>query len=262
MTTTDFLSIELLDESDASAQATINEALTKVDHFLDGTRTVTFKDDFFGRTSVNGSPFIESASGTGADVDTNVRASEPSHPGIASLTTGTDSTGYASLVTRNQSCIALGGGVWKIQVVFLVPTLSDGTDTYTMRLGLGDSTVGAAATDGVLIDYTHSVNSGKFRAVTRSNSTETATDTGVTVAIDTWYRLDVVVNADASEVEFWLREGDTGDPTLVATHSTNIPTGVGRETGVQLSILKSAGTSARLLHVDYTEGRCELTDPR
>lgn len=262
MADTEFLTLPLLSEGQASAEATVNAAVTALDEFLDSSKTCFFEDDFVGRTSVNSSPFIETSSGTGADVDTNVRASEVNHPGIASLTTGTTTTGYASIVSRYASGILLGGGAWRLRAIFLVPALSDGTDTYTLHVGFGDSQVAGNPTDGIFLRYTHGTNSGKFEAVTRSNGTETATDTGVTVAIDTWYRLDIVVNEDASEVEFWLREADTGDSNLVATNTTNIPSGTGRETAVQASILKSAGTTARLAHVDYLGGRCEFTTQR
>lgn len=262
MATTDFLELQLLSEGQRSAEASHNQAIEGLDVFLDSSKTCFFEDDFIGRTSLNSAPFIETSSGTGADVDTNVRASEVNHPGIASLTTGTTTAGYASIVSRYASGILLGGGEWRLRVIFLIPTLSDGTDTYTLHVGFGDSQVGGNPTDGAFLRYTHGTNSGKFEAVTRSNSTETATDTGVTVAIDTWYRLDVIVNADASEVEFYLREDDTGDSNLVATNTTNIPSGTGRENAVQASILKSAGTSARLLHIDYAGGRCTFTTQR
>lgn len=262
MTTTDFLALTLLSESQASPKTTINEALTAIDTFADSSKTCFFEDDFIGRTSVNGAMLIESASGVAADVDCNVVASQVNHPGIASMTTGTDTTGYASLISRSSSAIVLGGGVWNFRAIFYVPVLSDGTDTYTLRVGLGDSSAGADPVDGVQLRYSHGVNSGKFQAVTRSNSTETATDTGVTVTADVWYRLDIIVNADASSVAFYLREDDTGDSTLVATNTTNIPTGTGRETGVQVSVIKSAGTTARLVHVDYVSGRCAFTDQR
>ncbi|MFV4701614.1 hypothetical protein ACNJUI_21545, partial [Mycobacterium tuberculosis] len=82
-----------------------------------------------------------------------------------------------------------------------VHTLSDGTNTYTTRLGFIDSN-GGESTDGVFFRYTDGVNAGKWQAVCRSNGTETTADTGITPVADTWHLFEIDVNADGTSVSF------------------------------------------------------------
>lgn len=176
---------------------------------------------------------------------TSTGTGEQNHPGIVTLSTSSSATGRAVIHTA-VTAYRLGGGVAKVAVIFKTPgALSDGTETYTIRLGLGDS-VSAEHTDGAFLRYTHSANSGKFEFVTRANDTETATDTGVTVAASTWYRLEIDINAAGTSASCTI------DGTAAGTNTTNIPTAAGRELGfIPGSIIKSAGTSARTLSLDY-----------
>jgi hypothetical protein len=233
----------------AALNANFAETLELPDTRL-GMRLV---DDFTGGLITNSSPFNLSSSGAGTSVDATV-ASESSHPGIARFSTGTTTTGSAGAVSKSQSLVVLGADAWTVRAVFSIPAVSDGTETFTTRIGLGDSLTFDNGTDGVFLRYTHSVNSGKFECVTRSNSVETATDSGVTVAAATWYRLDITINAAGTSVAFALKTG-TGTPATVATNTTNIPTTTARALGVACGILKSAGTTARTLDIDLLEVR-------
>lgn len=123
--------------------------------------------------------------------------------------------------------------------------LSNATDTYTFRSGFIDTNAGESV-DGAFFRYTHSVNGGKFQCVTRSNNVETATDSGIMAAVNTNYILEAIVNAAGTEVLFYI------DGVLVQTHTTNIPTGGGRETGAGVGAIRSAGTAAYTpFWVDY-----------
>ena len=101
-----------------------------------------------------------------------------------------------------------------------------------MRFGFLDNTSGES-TDGAFFRYTDSVNGGRWQAVTRSNNVETAVDTGVTVGVNTTYVLRVNTNAAGTEVVFRI------DGAVVATITTNIPTGAGRETGAGLLVMRN-----------------------
>jgi hypothetical protein len=121
--------------------------------------------------------------------------------------------------------------------------LSDGSNTYTVRAGAGDSGTGESS-DFVGFRYTHSVNGGEWQGVTRSNGTESTLDTNVT-ATAAFQRLAFVVNGAASLVTFSIAG------TTVGTISTNIPTGVSRAlTFLPGQIVKSVGTTSRSLIVD------------
>lgn len=214
-----------------------------------------FEDFIWGFGAVD-----TTASGTGSAASTNDTGAVDlgGHPGQLVLNTGTTTTGRAGVSHggNGQAALLLGNGAVTFETdVFLTDALSDGTETYKVWFGFGDS-AGAEPTDGVYFRYTHSVNSGKFEAVTRSNSVETAADSVITVAATTWYKLGITVNADATSVVFSI------NGSVVATNTTNIPTGSGRQTGVLLNIIKSAGTTARRVAIDYIYCRIALTTAR
>jgi hypothetical protein len=165
--------------------------------------------------------------------------------GWVQASTGTTATGRASIWSPSTAVLRLGLGAATFGARFRVPTLSTATDTYTLRCGFIDANT-LESVDGVLFRYSHGVNGGRFEAVTRSNSTETAVDTGVTVATGTDYVTHIAVNAAGTSAQFII------NGTVVATITTNIPTGSGRETGYGIYGQKSVGTASIALYtVDY-----------
>lgn len=218
----------------------------------DQTRTVEYYNDFIwdGITAI-------APAGSGASVNQGFSSINDAggNPGWLAMQTGTTTTGRAGFPNGTGSQVLLGHGVWVLEALISLSALSDATDTYTVFFGFNDSTAGTG-TDAVMFRYTHGANSGKFEAVTRSNGTETATDTGITVAATTNYKLRIEVNAAASSALFVI------NGSLVATNTTNIPSGSGRAVGMYMGIVKSAGTTSRALMADYLYTRCDLTVAR
>jgi len=163
-------------------------------------------------------------------------------PGICLMTVG-GGTHRASIVT-NTVILVFGGGAWTLECSGSIDTLSDATSEFTQRFGFLDSSTGEP-TDGAYFRYTHGTNSGKWQCVTRSNGVETAGDSGQTVVAGTYYRLRVEVNAAGTSVVFKIND------TTVATQTTNIPTGTGRETGYGWTTLSTSGSGTRTCSVDY-----------
>jgi hypothetical protein len=112
-----------------------------------------------------------------------------------------------------------------------------------LRFGFHDSTTSADAVDGAYFEVpAGSLNiSGK----TASNSTRSTTGTAYTLTVNTWYRARLVVNSNASQVDFYLYN-DSGTQLWTNNLTTNIPTGAGRQTGAGL-IATNSGTTATLL---------------
>lgn len=175
-----------------------------------------------------------------ANVTTSAVA-DTDESGIVTLTTNTSSIGVGSASSLNTS-VLFGGAQYSLWNRVKLDTLSDATDTYTVTAGYADT---GSVVDGCYIRYSHGINSGKWQGVCTANSTSTTLDLGVTVAIATWYKLLVVVNAAGTSTEFFVN-GTSG-----GTITTNIPTGAGRQTGMMTKIVKSAGTTARLLNVGF-----------
>lgn len=199
--------------------------------------------------------FTYAVSGTGAVFNTLSPAANNAI-GIMRAALGTTATGRAGISCTNLAVLKFGNGIVFSRAKVRIVTLSDATNTYTFRGCFIDS-ISAESIDGCFFRYTHGTNAGKFQAVTRNNSAETAVDTGITVVANTWYDLYVEVNAAGTSAVFYI------NGALVATIGTNIPTASGRDTGYGVMALRSAGTAAiNCYDCDYIEVVCLFTTDR
>lgn len=213
--------------------------------------------DFF---SVNSSPdeFGRYSNGGSGGFVTG----DPEQWGVYNINTSSSSTGR-SLLYNGQSAIVTTGGEIQIEwAVNLVTALSDGSETYVAFVGLVDSaftTVLSSMDDLIGFRYTHTENSGNWTGVCKRNGTETAVDLGTAAAADTWIRLKVIINADATSVSFYINDVEGSNSPI----TTNIPQG-----GVADSLIlgayieKSVGTTARSMYCDYCEWLKSFTNPR
>ncbi len=198
---------------------------------------VTLVEQFTQVTAMRG--LAASFAGVGSGF-TNEDNDGSSRVGIGDLRTGTD-VGGTSAVLTSPTILRFGGGVHRLRWDCFQTSLSDGTNTFTLRIGFIDSP-SAEPTDGVYFRYTHSVNSGEWQAVTRAAGVETATDTNV-AAILTWAFFEIEVNAAGTSAAFYI------NGVLVATNTTNIPTGANL-TGIGVSAIKTAGAANIEFRVD------------
>jgi len=194
-------------------------------------------------------------SGTGAtssdQVGTNLR------PGLNQLTTGTTATGYAYLYTGGAALGAFlfGNGTYTMEGDIYIGNLSDVTETYTLRFGFGDSGTGTPV-DGAYFYYTDAGANPNWYRNTVSNSVLTSTDTTVAAVAGAWIRLKVVVNLNATSVEYFI------NGTSVGSNVANIPSGAGRNTAAIYSLIKSAGTTSRYARIDWAWLHIDLTASR
>lgn len=187
--------------------------------------------------------FGTSVSGTGATAVLTVAYGDADHSGFSELSLGTTTTGRAGLVlSENTQAFLFGTNPNQLLACLFLQTLSSATETYTAWVGFNDAATGNGV-DMVSFRYTHAVNSGRWEAVCRSNSTETVADTGITA--DTGFHMfEISVNATGTSVRFTI------DNTTVATITANIPTGSSRTTGLFVGGVKSAGSTNRKIVVD------------
>lgn len=206
-----------------------------------------------------GGGMIASFGGTGATVSP---VSSPAAPsvGVVSLDMGTTTTGRSALglvASVANTAFRFGQGRTRFLSRFAIPVLSNGTDTFTTRLGFVQYTT-TESSNAAYFRYTDGVNSGKWQAVTRSGGVETAVDTGVTVVAGTFQRFEIDVNAAGTSVAFYI----DGVQAPASPITTNIPTG-SNVTGYGVYAQKSAGTTATSGgHVDAIEVEQLLTSAR
>lgn len=205
------------------------------------------------RASQGGGGLLSYASnGTGA-VPTAAVGGTPSLDGwmyFYAFETGTTTTGRTSAWTSQQN----NGGYasiyfntsrrYNVGYKVRLEDLSDGTNTFQIYAGFADHIAGIAnVTNGVYFRYTDADSTGKFIAVCEANNTKTEVATSTTVAADTDYELEIsVLNGTAY---FYINK------VLATTISTNVPNGTSQWTSSVVAITKSAGTTNRIMYVDW-----------
>jgi hypothetical protein len=185
---------------------------------------------------------------------------EARHPSLVAMnTTGGGPGTWIFTGARGTSEVLLGNGdTWRFETTMRIPStsaLSDGTDRYTYRTGFNDD-ASTAGTDGCYLAYTDNVNGGRWQGVCRDNTTQSVCDTGTPVAIDTWYRLSVIVNAAGDSADFQI------DGVSKCQITTDIPTGAARTTNWGNALVKEVGTTNRSVQLDYAEIEGQFGSPR
>ncbi len=208
--------------------------------------TYFIHEEFLGRYSTASAVFrsaIFSHTVVGSTIETTGAFASAAHPGVIVLSTGALATDVVGIQT-DTTCLLFGGGRMILNFMIRIPTLSDGTDRYNLYLGFGDTLVAGEFVDGAYFIYSDNINSGNWRLSTASNSTRTTFDTST--AVDTnWHLLTVDVNAAGTLASFFI------DGSSVGTINTNIPTGAGRQFGIDFKMDKALGTNPRSLEIDF-----------
>ena len=200
--------------------------------------------------------FVAGSSGFAGGGSGLTFADSINHPGIWQLNTGVLADGRAFVISGATATFNIGAnktrfGAW----MFLgISGLSTPANRFWWRAGFG--AVGLIdITYGVFFEYIDDENSGRWQATTTDGVGQTSTDTGITVAASRWYKLEAEVNAAGTEVDFFI------DGVLVATNTTNIPTGGTYDHFLNHHIFKetSSAPAARNVFIDATYLQVEVT---
>jgi hypothetical protein len=181
---------------------------------------VDIVDDFFPSAGSTAGVFQWNTGGTAPGTATQ------DHPGVIHIpaVSGIGSPNYMYLGEFigpvDQGSFVLGGGLFSLNFVLNLLTLSNITDTYSIYIGLMDvpSIVGLSVPpiDGIYFTYTDTVNSGNWQIVTIASSVSTTVNTAVPA--DTNYNnFGLVINAAGTSVQFFI------NGVSVGTIATTIP---------------------------------------
>lgn len=169
------------------------------------------------------------------------------HPGYMTITSSSNiqsgGLSYLFNVTALKHCE--GSEVYEC---VLCPKVASNTNT-TIRCGLMDASSGSSdANDGCYFE----LPAGSLDIVgkTSNNGTRTTSSTVATLTVNTWYRLRVTVNSDATSVTFTVYDM-AGTSLGSQANATNIPTASGREWGVGFIATNSGTTPTLLAWLDY-----------
>lgn len=182
-------------------------------------------------------------------------------PGYVQVSTGNTSTGrvgigqgIAAAATLSQLYDVAQGDLETTHSISLA-ALSTGTERYSIGAGWRDSSALANIVNGAYFEYSDNVNGGKFLCRTIAGGVaSTPVDSGITVAINTAYKLTVKLSTTAAR--FYI------NGALVATITTNLPSGSAQRTASMCMLEKSAGSTSASALFDYHEFMQFLINPR
>lgn len=175
--------------------------------------------------------------GTGATVTPATGSAQ--NPGVAQFSTGGTATGSSTLRTHTNAML-LGRSSISFRQVFRIPVLPTVAEAFSFRAGLSSATNAAPPTHGVTLSLDQS--NPNYIARSSAGGSATAINTGIAATTD-WTTIDLIVNKSGTQAQFFIN----GVATSILT---NLP-GNGQEVGLMGGILKSAGTTARVILYDY-----------
>lgn len=179
-----------------------------------------------------------------------ITTSESNHSGIMRLSTGSSSATAHAVFHLGTASLYIGNGQITIETLIRIDTLSTSSERYIIRVGLGDTT-NTTFSNGIFFEYDEST-SQYWRICSSASGSSTKTNTAVDVDVPEWVKLKIVINAAGNSVQYFLNGSSVG------TITTNIPT----TTSPRLQIVKSVGTTARTLDIDYYSLDISLTNSR
>jgi hypothetical protein len=200
-------------------------------------------------------PILSCPNGGGA-----IENALPGHPGIESVNTGTGGPGTVKYLGTQQYALVWGDGIDTTEWEIMIPTLSDGTNTFTVECGTQtyEQLLPYDPNYGIYFKYRHDINGGNWTAGSNDNSNPPYpwhVDTGIPVVAGQWYRLTLVMNANATSASYYI------DGVLVATITTHLPP-AGAISGFMCAIRAELGNTSRSVWVDYLYHELQLTNPR
>jgi hypothetical protein len=190
--------------------------------------------------------FVTSSNGSASNTATGVDSTENAI-GVVELTTGANSAGRCRIHKGADQILFGTGTELELSYRVCIPTLSTGTERFTVYAGYNDNSGAGNMTDGAFFSYIDNVNGGRWSTVTANNSSRTTKDSGVAPSAGVYQILTIRVDSTGNNVYFYI------DGVLVQTHtsSEDIPISAGRQCGLGLKIEKSVGSAARTVAVDY-----------
>lgn len=217
---------------------------------IDGINTFSFFEDWVSSTAAGSRGW---ATVVGSTATVSVTSAVASHPGIIQFALNNNVNSFCG-VHLGSSSILLGNGTTLVSMCLnILATPTVGND-YILRAGLGNNLTISDHTDGVYFEINRATSTTNWiRKSVKSGVGTTFFDTTIAFATG-WVNLDILINADASNVDFYINGVSAGS---IAT--ANIPNVV--PVGPSIKVSRVAGTSTPL-QADYYRLRQIFTTAR
>jgi hypothetical protein len=186
---------------------------------------------------------VQSIAGGSGSVIAPLLGTTDGHPGVWVYNTGAGSAGRVFAISRLNAFTFGNGKATLFESWLQIPILSTVAQRFTVRTGFFSIALPNTIIQGIGFEYADQQNGGRWQAIT-DDGTETSNDTGVVVVAGDWYKHSFIINADGDRVDFFI------DDVFVATNTTNIPSGSGFGSFINMHIMKIIGTTTRQLFLD------------
>lgn len=198
------------------------------------------------------------ASGTGAAAAASTYlANTTERPmGIIQVTSGTTTTGRAGVGDNGTDQIIPTLGAALSVARLAVQTTVSGTETFQVLSGFVDSLAAGATTDGVAWNNRWNGSAAEWSQDRWAATTATRTTTGSPTPDNNYIWLVVFVNPGWTRADF-IYSTDSVSFSLASSPTTGFPSSTRRTSWCAAQIIKSAGTTARLVAVDLAGYRVD-----
>lgn len=137
--------------------------------------------------------------------------------------------------------------IWKIDS----RTLATATEDFVWFLGFTVTTSLADGSESVGFKYNRAVDGNYLTCISTTSSVTTKTVSTKLLVANTKYLLRMDVNSTGTEINYYVCNVGSSIWELLATHTTNIPTGIGKSMFTGGYIIKNAGTVANDVSMDF-----------
>ena len=201
-------------------------------------------DFMLSGTGSTNSPFNLTVISTGTITTTPAAGVvDLNHPGVLLVRSSTTANSGA-LFSTTTVYVRIGGGE-QFDCVFRTPAA---LANLTYRMGMQDAVTSADSIDGCYFEMTG--GTGVITGKTANNSVRTTSAAIATLAVNTWYHARMIVNANATAVDFYIYDM-AGAVLGTVQITTNIPTASGREVGITGVFTNGTTTAVDIVNLDF-----------
>ncbi len=213
-----------------------------------------------GQVAINNTaqigPFGAVTSGTAATIQTSTYLIDTTEKpaGVVQLDTGSQATGRSTIGSPNTGDIVPAQGPALSIARLAVETTVDGTQTFQVFTGFIDAAAGP--TNGAAWNNRWNGSAAEWSQDRWAAGTPTRTASGSPSPDNTYICLAVFLNAAWSRADF-LYSTDGKSFTKAGSPTTGLPSGAQNTVWTAISIIKSAGATARNISLDYAGCRVD-----
>lgn len=236
---------QLVTGSNAVAQM----GLTHFTDFLGGTATANLG-------SVGGLGIFVSGTGAAAAASTYLNNTTEKPMGLIQLSSGTTATGRAGVGDNGVGSIVPKQGCALSVARLAVQATVSGTETFEVISGFVDSLAAGARTDGAAWVNRWNGTAAEWSQDRFAGGTATRDNAGSPTPDTNYIWLAVFLNADWTRADY-LYSTDSVNWIKAGSRTTGLPGAAQQTSWCPAQIIKSAGTTARLIAVDLAGCRVD-----